>query len=129
MAESDCSARSGNRASKDNSSASMHPPKKMTLVACIPALVLPLTKELVSVLVSAVIRCAPIHMTNRADASLRELAYKIVTLAVYYDTVQSFLEDYSHLTFGLTSHALCSGIREFTKVCIHLQKLCGRLAC
>jgi len=51
-----------------------------------------------------------------SDPPLRELTYKIVKLATYHDSIQSFVEAYSHLNFGLTSHALCSGIRDFIKV-------------
>ncbi|KAK9895692.1 hypothetical protein P389DRAFT_160282 [Cystobasidium minutum MCA 4210] len=49
------------------------------------------------------------------DPSLRDLTYKILKLATYHDSIQSFVEAYSHLNFGLTSHALCSGIREYVK--------------
>lgn len=58
---------------------------------------------------------------STTDPSLRDLTYKIVTLATYHDAIQTFVEAYSHLTFGLTSHALCSGIRQYINVCAEVS--------
>lgn len=50
------------------------------------------------------------------DAPLQALTQKILVLATYHTALSEFVEAYSHREFGLTSHALCSGIRAYLNV-------------
>ncbi len=50
------------------------------------------------------------------DTPLQDLSQKVLVLATYHTAIADFVEAYSHRDFGLTSHALCSGIRAYLKV-------------
>lgn len=47
----------------------------------------------------------------RIDPSLQDLVYRILPASTYYTGITAFLQTYQHLSYGLTSHALCSAIR------------------
>ncbi|TDL20542.1 hypothetical protein BD410DRAFT_829604 [Rickenella mellea] len=49
------------------------------------------------------------------DASLRDLVERILPLATYYTAIASFIEQRSHLDYGLVNHALCASIRDMLK--------------
>ena len=50
------------------------------------------------------------------DSSLRDLVERILSLAMYYTAISSFIELRSHLDYGLVNHALCAAIRDMLKV-------------
>lgn len=56
------------------------------------------------------------ELTSKADPSLGDLVERILPLATYYTAVTSFVEQRSHLDFGLVNHALCAAIRDMLKV-------------
>ncbi|KAH9830213.1 Spc98 family-domain-containing protein [Rhodofomes roseus] len=49
------------------------------------------------------------------DASLRDLVERILPLATYYTAITAFIEQRSHLDFGLVNHALCAAMRDMLK--------------
>ncbi|KAI0320499.1 Spc98 family-domain-containing protein [Amylostereum chailletii] len=49
------------------------------------------------------------------DPSLSDLVERILPLATYYTAITSFVEQRSHLDFGLVNHALCAAIRDMLK--------------
>ncbi|KAF4607379.1 hypothetical protein EYR38_001448 [Pleurotus pulmonarius] len=49
------------------------------------------------------------------DPSLRDLVERILPLGTYYTAISAFVEDRSHLDFGLVNHALCAAIRDMLK--------------
>ncbi|THU90397.1 gamma-tubulin complex component 2 [Dendrothele bispora CBS 962.96] len=49
------------------------------------------------------------------DSSLRDLVERILPLGTYYTAISSFIEQRSHLDFGLVNHALCASIRDMLK--------------
>jgi hypothetical protein len=51
------------------------------------------------------------------DPSLSDLVERILPLATYYTGITSFIEQRSHLEYGLVNHALCASIRDMLKVC------------
>lgn len=55
-------------------------------------------------------RCGPTELES--DASLQDLVYRILPVSTYYTGITAFLQEYQHLAHGLTSHALCSAIRD-----------------
>jgi gamma-tubulin complex component 2 len=50
------------------------------------------------------------------DSSLRDLVERILPLGTYYTAILSFIENRSHLEYGLVNHALCAAIRDMLKV-------------
>ncbi|KAK7040771.1 gamma tubulin complex Spc97/GCP2 subunit Alp4 [Paramarasmius palmivorus] len=49
------------------------------------------------------------------DSSLRDLVERVLPLGTYYTAITSFIEQRSHLDFGLVNHALCASIRDMLK--------------
>jgi gamma-tubulin complex component 2 len=49
------------------------------------------------------------------DSSLRDLVERVLPLGTYYTAISSFIEQRSHLDFGLVNHALCASIRDMLK--------------
>ncbi|CAK5280946.1 unnamed protein product [Mycena citricolor] len=49
------------------------------------------------------------------DTSLRDLVERILPLGTYYTAILAFVEQRSHLDFGLVNHALCAAIRDMLK--------------
>ncbi|PFH47040.1 hypothetical protein AMATHDRAFT_77395 [Amanita thiersii Skay4041] len=49
------------------------------------------------------------------DASLRDLVERILPLGTYYTAITAFVEQRSHLDYGLVNHALCASIRDMLK--------------
>ncbi|KAK7438063.1 gamma tubulin complex Spc97/GCP2 subunit Alp4 [Stygiomarasmius scandens] len=49
------------------------------------------------------------------DSSLRDLVERILPLGTYYTAISSFVEQRSHLDFGLVNHALCASIRDMLR--------------
>ncbi|ESK91942.1 spindle pole body component [Moniliophthora roreri MCA 2997] len=49
------------------------------------------------------------------DSSLRDLVERVLPLGTYYTAITSFIEQRSHLDFGLVNHALCAAIRDMLK--------------
>ncbi|KAH8830235.1 Spc98 family-domain-containing protein [Flagelloscypha sp. PMI_526] len=49
------------------------------------------------------------------DPSLRDLVERILPLGTYYTAISAFVEQRSHLEFGLVNHALCASIRDMLK--------------
>ncbi|KAI9300938.1 gamma-tubulin complex component protein [Cunninghamella echinulata] len=49
------------------------------------------------------------------DPSLRHMVEKLLPLATYYMSVDSFVEQFSRFEYGTVNHALCSAIRVFLK--------------
>ena len=52
------------------------------------------------------------------DSSLSDLVERILPLGTYYTAIFAFIEQRSHLEFGLVNHALCAAIREMLRVSI-----------
>ncbi|KAK7035772.1 spindle pole body component [Favolaschia claudopus] len=53
--------------------------------------------------------------SSSLDSSLRDLVERILPLGTYYTAILSFVEQRSHLDFGLVNHALCASIRDMLK--------------
>ncbi|EEB91170.1 hypothetical protein MPER_10512, partial [Moniliophthora perniciosa FA553] len=53
------------------------------------------------------------------DSSLRDLVERVLPLGTYYTAITSFIEQRSHLDFGLVNHALCAAIRDMLKVLVY----------
>ncbi|KAM6494864.1 gamma-tubulin complex, DGRIP84/SPC97 component [Amanita muscaria] len=49
------------------------------------------------------------------DTSLCDLVERILPLGTYYTAITAFVEQRSHLEFGLVNHALCAAIRDMLK--------------
>ncbi|KAF8908113.1 gamma-tubulin complex, DGRIP84/SPC97 component [Gymnopilus junonius] len=49
------------------------------------------------------------------DSSLNDLVERILPLGMYYTAIFAFIEQRSHLEFGLVNHALCAAIREMLR--------------
>ncbi|KAL0958818.1 hypothetical protein HGRIS_014137 [Hohenbuehelia grisea] len=49
------------------------------------------------------------------DPSLRDLVERILPLGTYYTAISAFIENRSHLDFGLVNHALCAAMRDMLK--------------
>ncbi|KAH9475975.1 Spindle pole body component alp4 [Psilocybe cubensis] len=49
------------------------------------------------------------------DSSLGDLVERIIPLGMYYTAIHAFIEQRSHLDFGLVNHALCAAIREMLR--------------
>ncbi|KAI8337389.1 gamma-tubulin complex component protein [Choanephora cucurbitarum] len=49
------------------------------------------------------------------DPSLQHLVKKILPLATYYVSIESFIDQYSRFEYGTVNHALCAGMRVFIK--------------
>jgi gamma-tubulin complex component 2 len=49
------------------------------------------------------------------DASLRHLVERVLPVATYYTAIDTFVEQHSHLEYGLINHALCAAIRDVTR--------------
>ncbi|EJD07888.1 gamma-tubulin complex, DGRIP84/SPC97 component [Fomitiporia mediterranea MF3/22] len=49
------------------------------------------------------------------DPSLRDLVERVLPLATYYTAITTFIQDRSHLEYGLVNHALCAAIRDMLK--------------
>lgn len=60
-------------------------------------------------------------MLTSIDPSLRDLVERILPLGTYYTAISSFIEQRSHLDYGLVNHALCAAIRTMLKVGILLN--------
>lgn len=41
---------------------------------------------------------------------------RIIPLGTYYTAITAFVEQRSHLDFGLVNHALCAAVRDMLKV-------------
>ncbi|KAI8385733.1 gamma-tubulin complex component protein [Blakeslea trispora] len=54
-------------------------------------------------------------MDPTLDPSLRHLVEKILPLATYYVSIESFIDQYSRFEYGTVNHALCAGMRVFVK--------------
>ncbi|KAL0579580.1 gamma tubulin complex Spc97/GCP2 subunit Alp4 [Marasmius crinis-equi] len=54
-------------------------------------------------------------LTFPPDSSLRDLVERVLPLGTYYTAISSFIEQRSHLDFGLVNHALCASIRDMLK--------------
>ncbi|KAF7968072.1 hypothetical protein HWV62_32061 [Athelia sp. TMB] len=52
---------------------------------------------------------------GNVDPSLRDLVERILPLGTYYTAVSSFIENRSHLEYGLVNHSLCAAIRDMLK--------------
>ncbi|EFI26669.1 gamma-tubulin complex component 2 [Coprinopsis cinerea okayama7 len=52
---------------------------------------------------------------TRLDSSLRDLVDRILPLGTYYTAIHAFIENRSHMDFGLINHALCAAIRDMLK--------------
>lgn len=55
-------------------------------------------------------------LIRNTDSSLRNFTEKLLPLGLYYNAISSFVEQRSHLHFGLVNHALCAAIRDMLKV-------------
>ena len=51
---------------------------------------------------------------------MQDLVYRILPISTYCTGISAFLEVHQHLSFGLTSHALCSAIRSLLQNYLHL---------
>jgi hypothetical protein len=61
--------------------------------------------------------CLPMACSwDSSDPSLRDLVERILPLATYYTALTAFVEQRSHLDFGLVNHALCASMRDMLKV-------------
>ncbi|KAF9561696.1 hypothetical protein CPC08DRAFT_749834 [Agrocybe pediades] len=49
------------------------------------------------------------------DSSLSDLVERVLPLGTYYTAIFAFIEQRSHLDFGLVNHALCAAIREMLR--------------
>ncbi|PPQ84427.1 hypothetical protein CVT25_011254 [Psilocybe cyanescens] len=49
------------------------------------------------------------------DSSLGDLVERIIPLGMYYTAIHAFIEQRSHLDYGLVNHALCAAIREMLR--------------
>ncbi|KDR70247.1 hypothetical protein GALMADRAFT_255134 [Galerina marginata CBS 339.88] len=49
------------------------------------------------------------------DSSLSDLVERVLPLGMYYTAIFAFIEQRSHLDFGLVNHALCAAIREMLR--------------
>ncbi|KAF8628827.1 hypothetical protein AX17_005888 [Amanita inopinata Kibby_2008] len=49
------------------------------------------------------------------DTSLCDLVERILPLGTYYTAITAFIEQRSHLDYGLVNHALCAAIRDMLK--------------
>ncbi|KAK2460223.1 hypothetical protein APHAL10511_007758 [Amanita phalloides] len=49
------------------------------------------------------------------DTSLCDLVGRVLPLGTYYTAITAFVEQRSHLDFGLVNHALCAAIRDMLK--------------
>ncbi|KAI0031328.1 gamma-tubulin complex, DGRIP84/SPC97 component [Vararia minispora EC-137] len=54
-------------------------------------------------------------VSRTLDPSLRDLVERILPLATYYTAITAFIEQRSHLDFGLVNHALCASMRDMLK--------------
>jgi hypothetical protein len=50
------------------------------------------------------------------DPSLADLVERVLPLGTYYTGISAFIEQRSHLDFGLVNHALCAAMRVMLKV-------------
>ncbi|KAJ8072256.1 gamma tubulin complex Spc97/GCP2 subunit Alp4 [Marasmius tenuissimus] len=54
-------------------------------------------------------------VSQSLDSSLRDLVERVLPLGTYYTAITAFIEQRSHLDFGLVNHALCASIRDMLK--------------
>ncbi|KAG7095179.1 hypothetical protein E1B28_005958 [Marasmius oreades] len=54
-------------------------------------------------------------VSQHLDPSLCDLVERVLPLGTYYTAISSFIEQRSHLDFGLVNHALCASIRGMLK--------------
>ncbi|KAF9259258.1 hypothetical protein L218DRAFT_933944 [Marasmius fiardii PR-910] len=54
-------------------------------------------------------------VSQHLDSSLCDLVERVLPLGTYYTAISSFIEQRSHLDFGLVNHALCASIRDMLK--------------
>ncbi|CAO3622233.1 unnamed protein product [Cunninghamella blakesleeana] len=55
------------------------------------------------------------NVDSTLDPSLRHMVEKLLPLATYYMSIDSFVEQFSRFEYGTVNHALCSAIRVFLK--------------
>jgi hypothetical protein len=55
-----------------------------------------------------------------ADPSLADLVERVLPLGTYYTGITAFIEQRSHLDFGLVNHALCAAVRDMLKVGVYV---------
>ncbi|KAF8347430.1 gamma-tubulin complex, DGRIP84/SPC97 component [Amanita rubescens] len=53
--------------------------------------------------------------SSSLDTSLCDLVERILPLGTYYTAITAFVEQRSHLDFGLVNHALCAAVRDMLK--------------
>ena len=65
---------------------------------------------------SCLLRSCCLHTDRSVDSSLSDLVERILPLGTYYTAIFAFVEQRSHLDYGLVNHALCAAIREMLRV-------------
>lgn len=70
------------------------------------------------------IRGIKFAISSALDPSLSDLVERVLPLATYYTGITSFIEQRSHLEYGLVNHALCASIRDMLKPSRTTKRCC-----